>query len=64
MGRHFHFSLQIFEIFGPVKLPYYSVRKALDTELGDLGISVGDPVFYVPSSNAMTKYVFTDGMQK
>ena len=59
-----YFSLQIFDIFGPVKLPYYSVRKTVDTDLKDLGIAVGDPVYCVPSSDAMTKYVFTERIQK
>ena len=59
-----YFSLQIFDIFGPVKLPYYSVRKTVDIDLKDLGIAVGDPVYYVPSSDAMTKYVFTERIQK
>ena len=47
-----------------MKLPYYSVRKCPTTELKDLGISVGDPVFVVPSSDAMTKYVFTDKIRQ
>lgn len=58
------FPLQIFETFGPVKLPYYNVRKCPTTELKDLGISVGDTVFVVPSSDAMTKYVFTDRIRQ
>lgn len=36
----------------------------MDTDLKDLGIAVGDPVYYVPSSDAMTKYVFTERIQK
>ena len=47
-----------------MKLPYYSGRKCSATELKDLGISVGDPVLFVPSSNAMTKYVFTDRIRQ
>jgi H/ACA ribonucleoprotein complex non-core subunit NAF1 len=49
---------KIFEVFGPVKLPFYSIRKSKDSSLDSLGISVGSRIFFIPRDDSMTKYVF------
>lgn len=51
---------KIFEIFGPVAGPFYSVRfnSLAEIESRGLEVSVGSPVFYAPSRTDYTKYIF------
>ena len=59
----FHTSfLQLFETFGPVKKPYYSVR--LREPSGLCAPPAGTDVFVILGTSEMTKYVFTDQLLK
>ena len=49
----------IFETFGPVQSPYYSVRFRCPKQIHKSGISVGESIFFTPNNTQFTKYVFT-----
>lgn len=51
---------EVFETFGPVARPYYSVRF---NDNNDIRCKVGDPVFYVPSYEK-TKIVETEKLKQ
>ncbi len=51
--------MQIFEIFGPVKSPYYSVHVKSPEHARSLGLDPERVVYVVPGSKELTKYVFT-----
>ena len=55
---------QVFETFGPVKKPYYSIRVNSLDHVTALGLTP-DTVLYVVTDNLeMTKYVFTDKLMR
>ena len=56
--------LQVFEIFGPVKKPYYSVRVNSQDHAHTLGLSPGSVLYVVPASVELTHYVFTRELVK
>ena len=51
---------KVFEIFGPVSKPFYSIRFNNVNEIGELKLSVdvGSPIYFVPESPEFTKYIF------
>jgi H/ACA ribonucleoprotein complex non-core subunit NAF1 len=49
----------IFETFGPVQSPFYSVRFQSPEQVHKTGISVGESIFYALNNAQFTKYVFT-----
>ena len=57
-------SSQIFETFGPVKSPVYSVLVESDEHASSLGLSPGVLVYVVPSNMEVTKYIFTQQLMK
>ena len=55
---------QIFETFGPVKFPCYSVLVESINHATSLGLSPGQLVYVVPSNMELTKYIFTKQLMK
>ncbi|KAI8880114.1 NAF1-domain-containing protein [Backusella circina FSU 941] len=54
---------EVFETFGPVSRPYYSVRFNNVSEIDTTICKVGDPIFYVPSY-VKTQIVQTEELKK
>ncbi|XP_052814994.1 uncharacterized protein DDB_G0283357-like [Mya arenaria] len=54
---------QVFEVFGPVKTPWYSVRFNDPDNIGSKGLEVGMKVFCAPSEAAFTRYVFLEDLK-
>lgn len=55
---------RVFEVFGPVPRPLYSIRFNSDAEANQSGLRVGAPVFCAPTKVEWTKTVFTDALRK
>ena len=51
---------RIFEIFGPVKTPFYSILVPSQAYADELGLETGDTVYVVPGDTSVTTYVFTN----
>jgi len=51
---------KIFEVFGPVTSPFYSIRFNNTKEISDYGLNVqkGAYIYYAPDSNEYTKFIF------
>ncbi len=51
---------KIFEVFGPVTSPFYSIRFNNTKEIKDYGLDVqkGAYIYYAPDSNEYTKFIF------
>ncbi|XP_033752624.1 H/ACA ribonucleoprotein complex non-core subunit NAF1-like [Pecten maximus] len=49
---------RVFEVFGPVSTPWYSVRFNSNKDIEAKGIKTGMKVFYAPTKDDYTKYVF------
>lgn len=49
---------KVFEVFGPVSTPWYSVRFNSKADIEDKDIKTGMEVFYAPKKEDYTKYVF------
>jgi len=56
--------LQVFEVFGPVKTPWYSVRFNEATNITGKGVKEGTKVYCAPAEDAFTKYVFVDNLRQ
>jgi len=52
--------VKIFETFGPVSCPLYSVRFNSMEHIAEHGIEIGAKVYYVPSVSEWTHYVFLE----
>ncbi|XP_064393974.1 H/ACA ribonucleoprotein complex non-core subunit NAF1-like [Halichondria panicea] len=50
---------RIFETFGPVKTPFYSILVQSKEHANRLGLTTGDTVYVVPGDLSLTMYVFT-----
>ncbi len=50
---------RIFETFGPVKTPFYSILVQSKEHASVLGLTTGDTVYVVPGDLSVTMYVFT-----
>jgi len=48
----------IFEVFGTVEKPYYSIRFNKAEDIASKDISIGDTIMYAPTADNITKYVF------
>ncbi|XP_033115585.1 H/ACA ribonucleoprotein complex non-core subunit NAF1-like [Anneissia japonica] len=55
---------KVFEVFGPVQNPLYSMRFNSTTDVSNLGIMLQLDVFYAPSALDLTAYVFTSQLLK
>ena len=55
---------QVFEIFGPVKTPWYSVRFNDPENIKTKEITVGLSVYCAPKEECFTKYVFVDSLKQ
>jgi H/ACA ribonucleoprotein complex non-core subunit NAF1 len=52
---------KIFEIFGPVTSPFYSIRfndLSKEIEIRKLDMEIGSYIYYVPDSGQYTKFIF------
>jgi H/ACA ribonucleoprotein complex non-core subunit NAF1 len=56
--------IKVFETFGPVKKPFYSIRINSLDDLPSLGVSLGDTVYVVPADPSLTKYVFPQELMR
>ena len=52
--------LKIFETFGPVSCPLYSVRFNSAEHIAEHGVEIGAKVYYVPNVSEWTHYVFLE----
>ncbi|XP_032234934.2 uncharacterized protein LOC5509974 [Nematostella vectensis] len=55
---------RIFETFGPVQKPFYSIRFNSEEHLTNKGVAAGLKVFYVPDDKDCTKFVFVAHLEK
>jgi H/ACA ribonucleoprotein complex non-core subunit NAF1 len=53
----------VFETFGPVEKPYYSIRYNNVESIQQRGIEIGLEVFYAPKETTYTKYVFVQELK-
>ncbi|XP_062507176.1 H/ACA ribonucleoprotein complex non-core subunit NAF1-like [Corticium candelabrum] len=54
----------IFETFGPVQSPYYSIRFQSRDQIQQCGVSMGMSIFYAPNNKQYTKYVFASQLMQ
>ncbi|PIK43248.1 putative H/ACA ribonucleoprotein complex [Apostichopus japonicus] len=57
-GENRHPIGVVFELFGPVSNPFYTVRFNSAKEITDLGLSLNADVYFAPKQEEITKYVF------
>ncbi|XP_036358879.1 H/ACA ribonucleoprotein complex non-core subunit NAF1-like isoform X2 [Octopus sinensis] len=55
---------QVFEIFGPVRNPLYSVRFNTTQDIEEKGLKVGTEIYYAPKEMKYTNYVFVQDLMK
>ena len=55
---------QVFEMFGPVKKPYYSIRVNSPNRVTSLGLTPNTVVYVVAGNLEMTSYVFTEKLMR
>lgn len=56
---------QIFDVFGSVKEPHYSIRFSNTEQIGDKGIQIGTEIYFVPQTDrSITKFAFVDELKK
>ena len=53
---------QVFDTFGPVKCPFYSIR--LSQRIHPDEVKKQADVFFVPYNQNLTKYVFVEDLKK
>ena len=58
------FLLQVFETFGPVQTPFYSVRFNVDRDISEKNVHVGNKVFYAPDMMEFSNFVFVTQLKK
>ena len=56
-------KFQIFEVFGPVGMPWYSVRFNSVEDIQKREITVGMKVYCAPRVEELTKYVFVEHLK-
>ncbi|KAH9495796.1 hypothetical protein Btru_013341 [Bulinus truncatus] len=54
----------IFETFGTVHQPFYSVRFNYNKDIIDQNIELGNRVYFAPKASNLTKYVFISELKK
>ena len=54
----------MFETFGPVQTPFYSVRFNRDRDISDKNVRVGDKLFYAPDMMEFSNFVFVAQLKK
>ena len=54
----------MFETFGPVKRPFYSIRINSVDDMPSVGVALGDTVYITPDDPSLTKYVFPQELLK
>lgn len=56
---------QIFDVFGSVKVPHYSIRFSKADHIKEKNIHPGMPVYFVPQTDrSITKFAFVDEIKK
>lgn len=58
------FVFQIFEIFGPVLRPFYVLRFNTSEHIKAKGINVQDSMYFAPSVEDFTQYVFAEKLKQ
>ena len=64
MCHLFTFDSQVFEPFGPVLKPLYSVRFNSPEEIESRMIKPGMEVYYAPDAPQFTHYVFMEQLRR
>uniref|UniRef100_A0A8C8VQ19 H/ACA ribonucleoprotein complex subunit n=1 Tax=Pelusios castaneus TaxID=367368 RepID=A0A8C8VQ19_9SAUR len=59
-----HAAGKIFEIFGPVLHPFYVLRFNSPEHIEEKGINTQDTVYFAPSVEDFTQYIFTEKLKK
>ncbi|KAJ7370477.1 H/ACA ribonucleoprotein complex non-core subunit naf1 [Desmophyllum pertusum] len=54
----------VFETFGPVQTPFYSLRFNTNTDISEKNLHVGDKVFYAPDMMEYSNFVFVTQLKK
>lgn len=55
----------MFETFGPVVSPFYSIRFNSDEDVKNTGLAIGDKIFFAAAEDkSLTNYVFLDRLKK
>ncbi|PVD18766.1 hypothetical protein C0Q70_21318 [Pomacea canaliculata] len=55
---------QVFEVFGPVVRPYYSIRFNSPDDIKKKGIQMGMPVYFAPEMPEITHYIFVEQLKR
>lgn len=56
---------QIFDVFGPIAEPHYSIRFTNAEQIKEKNVSVGMEVYFVPQSDrSITRFAFVNELQK
>ncbi|KAJ8318815.1 hypothetical protein KUTeg_003906 [Tegillarca granosa] len=54
---------QIFEVFGPVAMPWYSIRFNSVEDVHKLNLQVGNTIYFAPNVTDFTNYVFVQDLK-
>lgn len=60
----FFFVFQIFEVFGPVLHPFYVLRFNSSEHIIAKGITVQDSMYFAPSVEDFTQYIFAEKLKQ
>lgn len=55
---------QVFEVFGPVQHPFYVLRFNSAEHIKAKGINVQDNMYFAPSVEDFTQYIFAEKLQQ
>ncbi|ESO89224.1 hypothetical protein LOTGIDRAFT_229116 [Lottia gigantea] len=55
---------QVFETFGPVSKPFYSIRFNTIEDIKNKKINIGDKVYCAPNLEDITQYIFLDQLRQ
>jgi len=58
------FVFQVFEIFGPVLHPFYVLRFNSSDHIKAKGINVQDRMYFAPSVEDFTQYIFAEKLKQ
>lgn len=58
------FVFQIFEVFGPVLHPFYVLRFNSSEHIIAKGITVQDSMYFAPSVEDFTQYIFAEKLKQ
>lgn len=56
---------QIFDVFGSIREPHYSVRFTNANQIKEKGINIDESIFFLPQTDrAITKFAFVEELRK